>query len=197
MSDRETLQVYAAQAEKYRDLVSTSARTDPLFATFMNALPPASHVLDLGCGPGHFAAAFGAAGHRVTATDASPEFVEMASGHENVVAQHATFDDIAGEALYDAVWANFSLLHAPRADMPRHLSALHRALQPGGLFHIGVKTGAGAKRDSLGRLYTYYDAAELTGLVETAGFTVTASTTGADPGLDGVLAPWIVLHAHA
>lgn len=194
--DDETLKTYAAQAETYAELVNASAADNALFNAFTAALPAGGHVLDLGCGPGHFSAAFAAKGFKVTATDAVGEMVALAAAHQGVDARIEGFDDISGEALYDGIWANFSLLHAPRDAMPCHLAALHKALKPRGLFHIGLKSGEGAKRDKLGRFYTYYTEAELAGLLMEAGFSVTARDRGADRGLDGVVADWIALTAH-
>lgn len=197
MSDTETLKVYGAKADEYLELTQETPQADPHLNAFIADLPPRAHVLDLGCGPGHFAARFADAGHHVTATDASPEMVALAAAHDGVTAKIATFEKIEGDAIYDGIWANFSLLHARREDMPRHLAALHTSLKPQGIFHIGVKSGKGSKRDPLGRLYTYFTDAELTALLMNAGFTVTARATGADRGLDGVMAPWITLRAHA
>lgn len=196
MSDDETLKTYAAKAGTYADLVSASVAKDTLFPSFLSALPANAHVLDLGCGPGHFAAAIAAAGHRVTATDAVQEMVDLAAAQTGVDAHLAKFDDITGQALYDGIWANFSLLHAPRDAMATHLAALHTALKPRGTFHIALKLGEGSKRDSLGRLYTYYTEAELVGLLMEAGFSVTNRNRGTDKGLDGVDADWIGLAAH-
>jgi hypothetical protein len=81
--------------------------------------------------------------------------------------------------------------------MPRHLNTLFAALKPEGLFHIALKSGSGSKRDRLGRLYTYYTDAELTVLLQDAGFTVTDRATGRDKGLNGSDADWIALRAHA
>jgi hypothetical protein len=123
--------------------------------------------------------------------------VALARRHPGVTARRASFDDIDAVARYDGIWASFSLLHAPRADLPRHLAALVRALKPGGRFHIAVKTGNGEKRDRLGRFYTYYTDAELSGLLEAAGLTITARRTGSGKGLDGAVAPWIAITASA
>ena len=60
-----------------------------------------------------------------------------------------------------------------------------------------MKTGTGSKRDDLGRLYTYYTEAELSGLLRDAGFTPGAFRHGEDLGLDNVMAPWITVTAHA
>lgn len=193
-SDPKTLAVYNAKAADYAALTESEAR-DKQLAAFIADMPPGGHVLDLGCGPGQSAAEMARHGLKVTATDASAEMVALAAAREGVNAHVATFDDIAGEALYDGIWANFSLLHAPREDMPRHLSAIARALKPGGRFHIGIKTGTGSKRDPLGRLYTYYTEPELTGLLQGAGLTPFAANRGTSKGLDGVEAGWLTLAA--
>lgn len=196
MSDEETLKVYAKKAQEYASLVSDGGAKDPQRAAFIAALPAGGHVLDLGCGPGQSAARMAQAGLKVTAFDPVPEMVALAAAHPGVEARLAGFDDIAGVDVYDGIWANFSLLHAPRTDMPRHLAAIADALKPGGRFHIGMKTGTGEKRDPIGRLYTYYTDAELTGLLADVGLTVTDRATGREKGLDGVEADWICLAAH-
>ena len=136
------------------------------------------------------------AGCSVDATDAVPEMVALADMHPGVSARVARFEEITGTDVYDGIWANFSLLHAPKAEMPAHLARLRHALRPGGLFHIGMKTGEGEKRDQLGRHYAYYTEAELSGLLTEAGLTPFSSRTGREKGLDGVEAPWVVIAAH-
>lgn len=194
-ADKETLAAYAARAEDYVRMMKEPSG-DPGLAAFIGALPAGAHVLDLGCGPGWAAERMAAAGLTVDATDASPEMVAQANRLPGVTARVATFDDLAGEDVYDGIWANFSLLHARRAEMPRHLAALRKALKPGGLFHIGMKTGTGEHRDSLGRLYTYYAAEELHGLLTEAGFVPFSSRTGRDAGLAGMPEDWITMAAH-
>ncbi len=194
-ADHQTLNVYGAMAQDYLNVVE-SAGDDPLLSAFIGALPRHAHVLDLGCGPGSAAARMAQAGARVDATDATPEMVALAATHPGVTARHATFDQIEGTDLYDGIWANFSLLHAPRRAMPRHLGALREALKPGGLFHIGMKTGTGESRDRLGRHYTYYTPKELSGLLAAAGFSPFSSTQGRDTGLDGTLSDWVAITAH-
>ena len=194
-SDRETLNVYAEKADDYLNLVAKEA-ANPILTTFIGGLPKGAHVLDLGCGPGVSSAAMAQAGMSVDATDAVPEMVALADVHPGVSARVARFEEIAGTDIYDGIWANFSLLHAPKADMPAHLARLRSALKPGGLFHIGMKTGAGEHRDSLGRMYSYYTEEELCGLLKEAGLTPFSSTTGSEPGLDGKDAPWVCIAAH-
>lgn len=193
-ADTKTLAVYDEKAAEYATIAD--ADRDPQLAVFISALQTGAYVLDLGCGPGLSAALMIKAGLRVDATDASPEMVALANAQNGVTARVAMFDDITGTDVYDGIWANFSLLHAPRADMARHLSALRNTLKPGGLFHIGMKTGSGEHRDALGRLYTYYTTDELHGLLTDAGFTPFSSATGRGKGLSGEMSDWVTIAAH-
>jgi len=196
MSDRDTIAVYNARVGEYAKLEPSTTPSDTL-AVFMAALPAGGHALDLGCGPGTSSRHMVHAGLTVTAMDASEEMIALAAQIDGVTARQATFDDLTETAVYEGVWANFSLLHAPRADMPRHLSAVHAALKPGGVFHIAVKAGEGAERDRIGRFYTYYTEAELTGLLHDAGFTPGPYRRGRDKGLSGEDADWISTTAYA
>lgn len=184
MSDQNTISVYDEQAAKYASMTESEARGKQLLE-FIASIPKGGHVLDLGCGPGHCAATMANHGLRVTAIDASTEMVAMAAKHEGVTAKQGTFDEMHDTAKYDGVWANFSLLHASRKDMPRHLKSIAKALLPAGKFHIGLKLGESESRDALGRFYTYYTVDELTGLLTDAGFSITKSTLGRGAGLSG------------
>ena len=196
MTDRKTIAVYDARVADYAKL-DTSDTPGETLAAFIAALPRGGLVLDLGCGPGTSARHMARAGLRVDALDASAEMVALARGIEGVAARQGSFDALEAEGVYDGVWANFSLLHAPRTDMPRHLAAIHRALKPGGLFHIALKEGSGAGRDSIGRFYTYYGEAELSDLLRDAGFTPGTTRRGRGKGLSGRSDPWISMSAHA
>lgn len=195
MNDRRTLGVYAERAQEYADATASASAADPLLTRFIENLPKNADVLDLGCGPGKSARIMTEAGLRVTAMDPVPEMIALARTTLGVDARLGTFDDLSEQDAFDGIWANFSLLHAPRADMPRHLAAIRNALRSGGRLHVALKTGTGEKRDRLGRLYTYYEADELTALLQQAGFTVTDTCTGRDKGLDGTLADWIAVAA--
>lgn len=196
MSDKETIRVYDARASEYAD-VTASSGPDETLQTFMSALPEQARVLDLGCGPGTSAGYMAAAGFEVDAWDASGEMVALAARIPGVTAKQALFSDLTSVARYDGVWANFSLLHAPHAEMPEHLRAIRTALRPGGLFHIALKEGAGDKRDQLGRKYSYYTVETLTAVLQDAGLNPGPFRSGVDMGLDGTLASWISTTAHA
>ena len=194
-ADPRTLAAYDAQAQAYAQRFQADAPGGDLCA-FMALLPPGGQVLDLGCGPGTASAFLRAAGFMPDPVDASPAMVEIANNRYGIGARLATFDEIDAEAAYDGVWANFSLLHAPRADLPGHLTALKRALRPGGILHLGMKTGTGEGRDRLDRFYSYFSRAELLSLLAAAGFTVTATREDHEIGLAGTDEPFIILLAH-
>ena len=191
--DEQTIAVYDARTPDYAKMVS--AWDTPGLDGFVEFTPRPGHVLDLGCGPGLDAKLMIASGLTVDAVDASAAMVEAARA-EGVPARQASFDEIVGEDVYDGIWANFSLLHAPRAAFPFHLMALKRAIKPGGLLHLGMKLGDGEGRDDLGRFYTYYDEEDLMRHLTMTGFTPAAHFKGAGKGLSGEHSPWIWIHAH-
>lgn len=193
--DRETLSVYDKSVAEYERLVGDGRRETEL-ADLIAALPARARVLDVGCGPGHAAAVLIAEGLDVDAFDGSAAMVAAAQAR-GVPARQAYFGDPLPDCAYDAVWCAFSLLHADRSEMPGHLSWLHRALRPGGIFVLGLKSGEGSHRDDLGRRYTYYGEAEIRGLLADAGFTVEAARTGVSQGLAGTVDPWIIVTARA
>lgn len=192
--DARTIAVYDARAGDYDDRFRQD-RPDRHLQAFIDALPHPARVLDLGCGPATASAFLRAAGHDPDPVDASPAMVALANERHAIGARLASFDEIDAVAAYDGVWANFSLLHAARSDLPRHLGALHRALKAGGLLHLGMKTGTGEGPDALGRFYCYHTVAALRGLLTDAGFTVLAETEGAEKGLAGTLDPFVILLA--
>lgn len=192
MTDARTIAVYDARASDYAEL--GSGKPWGSLTDFIAALPQGGDVLDLGCGPGTAALHMQAAGLAVDAIDASGAMVDLAC-KRGIAARKATFDDVTQSAAYDGIWANFSLLHAAPVALPRHIAAIARALRPGGLFHIAMKSGTGQHRDALDRLYTYVTRSELTDLLTQAGMTPFCIRTGVDKGLAGTDDAFIVIQA--
>ncbi len=194
-ADARTIAVYDAKAADYAKRFDAT-RPDPHLRRFISVLPKGARVLDLGCGPAQASAFMREAGLDPDPIDASPAMVALANDRHDIGARIATFDDIDSVAEYDAVWANFSLLHAARADLPRHLAALHLALRPGGHLHIAMKTGRGEARDGIDRLYTFVTVSELCDLLADTGFIVTQTQEGVETGLAGTEDPYVIVSAH-
>lgn len=194
MADKATLEVYARKTEDYaKTFIQTTPDKD--LCRFMDALAAGARVLDLGCGTGQTLAFMRDAGFDAEGMDASPEMAAHAKVTFDLDVTVAPFEDLRSVNRYDGIYANFSLLHAPKADMPGHLAAIARALKPGGLLHLGLKCGDGESRDRLGRFYAYYQDEELTDLLIAAGFTVLFRRFGEEAGLAGTVEPFMILLA--
>ncbi|MEM9788149.1 MAG: class I SAM-dependent methyltransferase [Pseudomonadota bacterium] len=194
MPDPKTIATYNAKADEYIKLTGQD-KPDASLQAFIDLMPDGGHVLDLGCGPATASAHMRAVRLVPDPVDASQGMVDIANQTHDIGARLATFDDISGKDIYDGVWANFSLLHAPRDALPRHLIALHNALRPAGTLHIAMKTGTGAERDAIDRLYTYVTVAELHDLLAHAGFRVTHTHEGTERGMAGTIDPFVVMRA--
>lgn len=97
-------------------------------------------VLEVGCGPGVFAARLRAECPHVAllATDASPRFVELAR-QRGLTAQMMDVQELlVPDDSYDVVVAMWMLYHVP--DLDRGLAEVRRALRPGGTF-VAVTNG--------------------------------------------------------
>ena len=196
MTDLETISVYNSKSHEYAKMTGSSKPSKHL-QTFMAKVRDGGTVLDLGCGPGNAAAFMSSNGFKVIATDASAEMVKVAKIENNIDVIHQTFEDIKWINNFDGVWAHFSLLHATKRKFSNHLTALHRSLKSKGIFTIGMKLGEGERRDDIGRFYSYYSELQLIALLEDNGFKTKEVSHGEDIGLDGKLAPWIIIRAHA
>ena len=194
--DQETIAVYDSRVNDYAELNDKNG-PDKTLRLFMDRLPRGGRVLDLGCGPGASSRWMKEQGFEVDPVDASSEMVRMANEHHDVGARQGLFQDIDAVDEYDAVWANFSLLHATETEFIEMLPKLHRALKASGLLHLGLKTGSGESRDKLGRRYTYYSETRLKELLEAARFELLASKTGEGVGLAGDVSPFVLMISKA
>jgi predicted TPR repeat methyltransferase len=194
MTDPKTIATYDAKAGEYAALMKTDA-PDATLQAFIDLIPMGGRVLDLGCGPGAASVHMRDAGLNPDPVDASTGMIAIARDKFKLDARIGTFDQISGTGIYDGVWANFSLLHAPREKLPAYLGNLTTAMKQGGVFHIGMKTGNGIKRDAIERLYTFVTVDELGGLLTDAGLTVIFHKEGVEKGLAGTMDPFVIMRA--
>jgi len=115
---------------------------------FAGLVGPRGRVLEIGSGSGRDARVLEEAGLSVRRTDITPAFVHLLrdSGYDADVVDPLV-DDLSDPAApgtpYAGVWADASLLHVDRDDLPRVLSRLADATATGGALFLGVKEGDG------------------------------------------------------
>lgn len=111
-------------------------------------------------------------GHTVIGLDACPEFCEMARSYADCEVLNQDFRELhLPESRFDGIFANASLFHVPKADLPRVLKELHRALKPEGVLFSSNPRGNGEYFD--GTRYGFYTEFEEYGaLLAHAGFKV-------------------------
>ena len=94
---------------------------------------PGEQILDIGCGDGALTEQIADTGAHLTGVDASPSMVAAARAR-GLDVHHLLARDIAFAARFDAIFSNAALHWIPAEDQPASLSALYRALKPGGRF---------------------------------------------------------------
>ena len=161
---------------------------------FVAELPAGARVLEVGSGPGRDARALEDAGLSVRRTDITPGFVSMlrADGYAADVVDPLT-DDLADperDAPYDGVWAAASLIHVRREDLPAAVRRLAAATAPGGVFHLAMKEGDGARFSTHGnvaapRHFTFWREEQLLALLDAAGWAVAEVDRATSPRGEG------------
>ncbi len=156
----QTISYYNDNADQFTEETLT-VDMSALYDAFLPHIPEGGHILDAGCGSGRDTRTFLHHGYRITAFDASPKLVELASGITGHAVEHRYFSDVREVAVYDGIWACASLLHLPRRDIPTALKALWLALKPGGVLYFSFKAGS-SERQVQGRHFTDVDEAQAT-----------------------------------
>ena len=148
-------------------------------------------VLDLGCGTGAASRELLKNGFAPYPVDASLEMIRVAEASLKIKPRKKSFDEIDEHDFYDAIWANFSLLHIKKNKFSDILKQLFFALKEGGILFFSLKRGVGESRDKLGRFYSYYEKSEVEKLLEKASFRTKTFSEGASVGLAGNQESWM------
>jgi SAM-dependent methyltransferase len=152
---------------------------------------PPFTILDFGCGPGRDLVAFTARGHVAIGLDGAASFVAMARAESGCEVWHQDFlalDLPAGR--FDGIFANASLFHVPRSEVPRVLGELRAALKPRGVLFCSNPRGANDEGWSNGRYGAWHDLAGWRALATAAGFTELEHYYR-PPGLPREQQPWL------
>lgn len=167
-----TLGNYNDVAEGFRQGTrdhDVSQNIDALLRNIRGVAP--FRILDFGCGPGRDLRTFKALGHVAVGLDGSQRFAEMAradSGCE-VLQQNFLELDLPSEQ-FDGIFANASLFHVPRQELPRVLSQLRAALKPGGVLFSSNPRGNNQEGWKGERYGAFHDLDSWCTLLTEAGF---------------------------
>ncbi|MDG2045740.1 MAG: class I SAM-dependent methyltransferase [Halioglobus sp.] len=129
-------------------------------------------ILDFGCGPGRDLAYFKSLGHRAVGLDGSLKFCRMARQGTGCSVLHQSFLSLDLKLQgFDGIFANASLFHIPRQELPRILRQLHSALRPGGI--LFSSNPRGNSEQFSGERYGHFMEFEVfRGYLKNAGFKV-------------------------
>ncbi|HUQ29276.1 MAG TPA: class I SAM-dependent methyltransferase [Usitatibacter sp.] len=200
-------------AEYYMDLAAISAKTlahyDERAAEFwagtrdhdvrqnieallrhMRGSPP-WRILDFGCGPGRDLAAFRALGHEPVGLEGSHAFAQMAREHSGCEVWEQDFLALRLPAeQFDGLFANASLFHVPRQELPRVLRELHACLKPEGVLFASNPRGNNEEGWNRGRYGAYHDLASWRVFLQAGGFSELEHYYR-PPGLPLEQQPWL------
>lgn len=191
MNDPATLAFYETNAQRYSH--DSRERPSRHLDVFLDRLEPGVRVLELGCGGGRDAARMVARGFAVDPTDAARVMVAKAQQGFGLPARQMRFGELDAIEAYDAIWAHACLIHIARAAFPAVLTAIRRALRPGGWHFANFKLGDGEGRDALGRLHNFPDERWLEDCYHAARFAIVAAERYRGEGADGVVRDWAAL----
>ncbi|MBI5920194.1 MAG: methyltransferase domain-containing protein [Betaproteobacteria bacterium] len=136
----------------------------------VQATPPFT-LLDFGCGPGRDLRTFTQRGHRAIGLEGAPALADMARAYSDCEVWQQDFLRMKlPDAHFDGVFANASLFHVPRQELPKVLRQLHASLKPGGVLFSSNPRGNNEERMDGERYGAYYDLATWRTYLADAGF---------------------------
>lgn len=183
----ETIRAYDLDAQAYagRTQVPDGVRAD--LEELAAALGAGARVLEIGSGGGRDALLMQELGLHVRRTDITPGFVALLreQGHACDLLDPLVDDLSSPDGPYDGVWANASLLHVRRNDLPAVLERLAGVTRPGGVLRISLKEGDGEGWSTHGsisspRHFTYWRAAALEQVAARTGWSDVSVRSGID-----------------
>ena len=169
MVDRDTMAAYAANIDKYRNLV-TKIGGNSGWTVFWHGFPkPRSLTWAAGSATARCGCAMPGS---PCPADASPDMVATAMIFTGWTPYETSASCRKTRPMTPSGRA--SACFTPRAPRCRQILSNPSGHPPGGLFYMGLKLGAGGARDAAGRFYAYFSEEEREMLAE-AGFSVLAA----------------------
>jgi len=189
---RDTLDYYERRADAFREgtLAHDVSQNIAALLQHMEGGTPFT-ILDLGCGPGRDLRTFRELGHTAIGLDGTARFVTMAREHSGCEVWQQDFLQLALPAgFFDGIYANASLFHVPRRELPRVLRALRVALRPRGVLFSSNPRGRNEEGWHQGRYGVYHDLDSWRSHMAEAGY-VELTHYYRPPGLPREQQPWL------
>ena len=156
----------------------------------IESAPPFT-ILDLGCGPGRDLLTFRERGHVAIGLEGARQLAAMARAHSGCEVWEQDFLALdLPSRKFDGIFANASLFHVPRAELPRVLGELHAALKPGGVLFSSNPRGDNEEGWRGDRYGVWHDLEAWTAYVQAAGFRMLEHYYR-PPGLPRDQQPWL------
>jgi SAM-dependent methyltransferase len=160
------------------------------FLRHTHGMPPL-RILDFGCGPGRDLMEFCTLGHDPVGLEGSPPLASMAREHSGCEVWEQNFLALnLPPCHFDGIFANASLFHVPRLELPRVLSELGTTLKPDGVLFTSNPRGNNEEGWNGGRFGAYHSLEIWRGFLETAAFTE-LEYYYRPPGLPLERQPWL------
>ena len=150
-----TLDFYNNNSKTYIETTLTIDMSN-LYKEFLNNIPKAGNILDLGCGSGRDSKSFIDKGYKITAVDGSKELAQSASkliGQDVLVSK---FEDLSLIDKFHGIWACASLLHVNKKDILNVIKNVSSNLNDNGIFYMSFKYGEDEYIDEKGRYFNCY-----------------------------------------
>jgi SAM-dependent methyltransferase len=177
---------YDAIGSRFLENARDRSAIAPWLDRFASALPVGARVVDLGAGPGIDSAILRRRGLRVVSLDLSLGMLRAGlNDFHGPRIQADTRQLPLATATVAGVWANASLLHLRRAELPAALAEVRRVLRAPGLLYVSVKRGTGAEWESdrygQPRFFQYWTEAALDAALHAGGFSIRAASVSETP----------------
>lgn len=181
-----TKEAFDSVADEYinrdKGVVDEAFDVKSALTKFMSLIPQNGRALDIGTGGGRDSRFLHENGFHVTGIDISQELLSRASAVQPEIDyrlmdfEHLDFPDNQ----FDGIWANASLHHIPKINLPNVLKKISSLLKEGGILFIKMKQGTkqeGIRENEkfgkkIKRYFAYYTKEELGNLLIDNGFNV-------------------------
>jgi len=146
---KETVKVYDKIADKYVKpfFRGFEGSADKKYVMkFISLLPKNAKILDVGCGPGQDTENLMKLGFNVEGIDLSKKMIEIAKKKFKCKFRIMDIRKLKyKENTFDALFANYSLIHIPRSEVLKTLKGFNKILKPDGLLYLTLQEGKGEK----------------------------------------------------